>query len=63
LGEFVDEHELGRVMSNDSGVITERESDTVRGADVTFYSLNRHKAIRQNGPFRRGPLSCVRAAA
>jgi Uma2 family endonuclease len=38
---FVAEHELGRVMSNDSGVITEREPDTVRGADVAYYSYAR----------------------
>ena len=41
LGNFVDEHDLGRVMSNDSGVITERGPDTVRGADVCFYSYQR----------------------
>jgi Uma2 family endonuclease len=29
---------LGHVLSNDSGVITERSPDTVRGADVAFYS-------------------------
>ena len=38
FGNFVDEHDLGRVMSNDSGVITERDPDTVRGADVCYYS-------------------------
>jgi Uma2 family endonuclease len=35
---FLDVHEVGRVLSNDSGVITERGPDTVRGADVCFYS-------------------------
>jgi Uma2 family endonuclease len=29
---------LGHVLSNDSGVVTERAPDTVRGADVCFYS-------------------------
>ena len=38
LGNFVDEHECGRVVSNDSGVITRRDPDTVRGADVAYYS-------------------------
>jgi Uma2 family endonuclease len=28
----------GYVLSNDSAVLTERDPDTVRGADVTFYS-------------------------
>jgi len=38
LGRFAEEHELGHVLSNDSGVVTERNPDTVRGADVAFYS-------------------------
>jgi Uma2 family endonuclease len=41
LGNFVEEHDLGRVMSNDSGVITEHDPDTVRGADVAYYSYAR----------------------
>ena len=41
VGNFADEHDLGRVMSNDSGVITERGPDTVRGADICFYSYKR----------------------
>ena len=41
FGAFVDEHDLGHVLSNDSGVITERGPDTVRGADVAFYSYAR----------------------
>jgi Uma2 family endonuclease len=43
-----DAHELGHVLCNDSGVITERGPDTVRGADVAFYSFSR---------LPRGPLS------
>jgi Uma2 family endonuclease len=38
---FLDENDLGRAMSNDSGVITERGPDTVRGADVSYYSYAR----------------------
>ena len=33
-----EDHDLGHVVSNDSGVITERDPDTVRGADIAFYS-------------------------
>jgi Uma2 family endonuclease len=33
--------DLGRVLSNDSGVITERGPDTVRGADVSVYTYGR----------------------
>ena len=41
LGNFADTHDLGHVLSNDSGVITERGPDTVRGADIAFYSYGR----------------------
>jgi Uma2 family endonuclease len=41
FGNFVEKHDLGRVMCNDSGVITERNPDSVRGADVAFYSYKR----------------------
>jgi Uma2 family endonuclease len=41
VGSFVTERDLGRVMSNDAGVVTERDPDTVRGADVSFYSYAR----------------------
>lgn len=33
--------EIGRVVSNDSGVQTEHDPDTVRGADVAYYSFSR----------------------
>ncbi|TWU06614.1 hypothetical protein CA54_50110 [Symmachiella macrocystis] len=38
LGNFVDEQQTGTVVCNDSGVITQRNPDTVRGADVAYYS-------------------------
>jgi len=41
VGGFAKEHGLGRVICNDSGVITERDPDTVRGADVAFYTYAR----------------------
>lgn len=39
--DFVRARDLGRVVSNDSGVQTERGPDTVRGPDVAFYSYGR----------------------
>jgi Uma2 family endonuclease len=39
--QYVKENNLGWVMGNDSGVITERGPDTVRGADVSYYSYDR----------------------
>lgn len=55
LGNFAKEHDRGRVMSNDSGVVTERGPDTVRGADVCFYSYAR----LPKGPLPEGYLAVV----
>ena len=41
LGSFVKKHQLGWVFSNDSGVITERNPDSVRGPDVAYCSYKR----------------------
>jgi Uma2 family endonuclease len=38
---FLDDHDLGKILCNDAGVITERGPDTVRGPDVAFYSFQR----------------------
>ncbi|MGE5754374.1 MAG: Uma2 family endonuclease [Planctomycetaceae bacterium] len=42
----------GRVMSNDSPVRTERNPDTVRGADVMFYS---HARLQKSRPMPKLP--------
>jgi Uma2 family endonuclease len=52
---FVRGNDLGRVMSNDAGVITERGPDTVRGADVSYYSYQR----LPKGELPRGYLDIV----
>jgi Uma2 family endonuclease len=41
FGNWVEDHDLGHTLSNDSGVVTERDPDTVRGADVAYYSYAR----------------------
>ena len=41
LKSFVKLHDLGHVLSNDFGVITERSPDSVRGPDVAFFSYAR----------------------
>jgi Uma2 family endonuclease len=38
LRRHMEDKPLGHVASNDSGVLTQRNPDTVRGADVAFYS-------------------------
>ena len=41
VGNHVADNDLGRVVCNDAGVVTERDPDTVRGPDVAFYSYDR----------------------
>lgn len=53
LGPYLDSHDRGWLMSNDVGVITSRDPDTVRGADVAFYSYARVP----KGSLREGYLS------
>ncbi len=55
VGNFADDHKLGHVIPNDSGVVVEEDPDTVRGADVAFYSFQRVPP----GPFLRGYLEVV----
>ena len=53
LQTYLDDHPIGRALSNDSGVITERDPDTVRGADIAYYSYQRVP----KGPLLPGLLS------
>ncbi len=55
IGNHADEHGLGRVVVNDSGVITEHDPDTLRGADAAFYSYDRVP----RGPLPAGYLAVV----
>ena len=53
VGNFVDGHCLGHLVSNRSAVITEHDPDTVRGADIAFYSYAKVPKV----PIPRGYLS------
>src|SRR5262249_5949321 len=55
LGRFLDGHDVGHLVSNDSGVLTERDPDTVRGTDVAFFSYQRVP----RGPLPEGYLGVV----
>jgi Uma2 family endonuclease len=55
LSRFLDTHDIGHLISNDSGVITEQNPDTVRGADVVYCSYERIP----RGPLPAGYLSVV----
>jgi Uma2 family endonuclease len=41
IGNYVEERGLGHVCCNDTGFISERGPDTVRGPDVSFWSKER----------------------
>jgi Uma2 family endonuclease len=41
VGNFVDEQNRGTVASNDSGFVSERDPDTVRGPDISYWSRER----------------------
>jgi Uma2 family endonuclease len=38
IGAYVDENQLGTAASNDTGFLMERDPDTVRGPDISFWS-------------------------
>ncbi len=55
INPFVRAHGMGRIVSNDGGILTERDPDTVRGGDVAYYSYVR---VPQ-GPLPAGYLDVV----
>ncbi len=38
INPYVRAKGMGRIVSNDGGILTERDPDTVRGGDVAYYS-------------------------
>ena len=41
IGSFLEAHDIGHVMTNDSWIVVDRGPDTVRGSDVCFVSYSR----------------------
>ena len=50
IGNFADDHDLGHVVTNGSGVITGRTPDSVRGPDIAYYGY----ASIPKGPLTTG---------
>jgi Uma2 family endonuclease len=46
----VDANRLGTVVSNDTGFVTDRDPDTVRGPDVSFWSKERLPEVPEGYP-------------
>jgi Uma2 family endonuclease len=55
INPHVRAQDVGRIVSNDGGILTERDPDTVRGGDVAYYSYNRVP----RGPLPAGYLDVV----
>jgi len=55
VGIYAEEHGLGRIVTNDAGVVTRRDPDSVRGADAAYYSFARVP----RGPMPSGYLAVV----
>lgn len=55
LGRYLDQHDIGHLVTNDGGVVTETDPDTVRGPDVGYFSYARVPP----GPFPFGYLDAV----
>jgi Uma2 family endonuclease len=53
LQRYLESHDVGHVVSNDSGTVTQRDPDTVRGPDVSYYS---YKQVPK-GPLPDGLLA------
>src|SRR5438132_12993438 len=45
IGNFVEDNDRGTVTSNDTGFITERGPDSVRGPDISYWTKERLKEI------------------
>lgn len=59
LWHFVRQHKLGRVLSNDTGVLTTTDPDTVRGGDVLYFSYNRLPTLPEEEYIRVAPELAV----
>lgn len=45
IGNFVEENDRGTVACNDTGFVTERGPDSVRGPDISYWSKERLKEV------------------
>jgi Uma2 family endonuclease len=55
LLQFVSDHDLGQVYSNDAGFQLTRDPDTVLGADISFISKERLNEVAEVRGYWQGP--------
>jgi Uma2 family endonuclease len=49
LLSFIREHKIGRVLTGEVGIYTQREPDTIRAADIVFISNERYQQASPTG--------------
>lgn len=59
LGRWADDNSTGRVVTNEMGVVVAQDPDTVRGADVAFYSYDRLPKTEKPSGFLDVPPTLV----
>lgn len=59
IHSYVRSKGMGRVLTNDSGVVTQRGPDTVRGADVSYYSYAAVPKGERPYPYPKAPPELV----
>jgi Uma2 family endonuclease len=55
VGGFIDDHGLGVVCSHDTFVLTQRNPDRVRGADLVYWSRERWSGVVPDGMIEAPP--------
>jgi Uma2 family endonuclease len=59
LENYLETHDIGRISGLDAGVITHRDPDSVRGADVLFYSYARLPADQDPAQYPNLPPEII----
>jgi len=59
VDRYLEHNDIGRAVTNDSGVVTEHDPDTVRGADVMFHSYQRLPADQEPDDYPELPPEIV----
>lgn len=59
LYKYLEQHNIGRMFTNDSGIRTSRSPDSVRGADVCFYNYARYPTSSSLDEYPEAPPNVV----
>jgi Uma2 family endonuclease len=59
IWSYLQEHPIGQVFGNDTGVVTKTSPDTVRGPDVSYWSFERLPTVPEDDYIRVAPELAV----